>query len=213
MPKISEERRAERRQALIEAAWRCAARRGYHELTIDDVCLEAGVSKGLFYGYFQSKQQLLLTLLDDDAGVINGLIGDLAGGRGGRVDQLRRFVQAMLKHGEDPARVQVRADLWASMLTTPGVREQFIATVRRRRELLRSWIEESFDRGALHDVPPRALASIVIALVDGLTLHGALDPGGFRWQNVRRAIDVLLVSFASAQIEAPSRQEGLRDAG
>jgi AcrR family transcriptional regulator len=201
MPKISERRRTERRQALIDAAWRCAAVRGYHDLTVDDVCLEAGVSKGLFYGYFQSKQQLLLALLEEDAGDVDTLIGDLASGRGDSVDQLRRFAHAMLKHGEDPARVQVRADLWATMLTTPEVRGQFVAAVRRRRDLLRSWIERSLDAATLDGVPPRALASVIIALVDGLTLHGALDASAFRWTNVRRVIDLLLLRFESARAD------------
>lgn len=201
MPRISGRRRRERRQALIDAAWRCAAVHGYHELTVDDVCAEAGVSKGLFYGYFQSKQQLLLALLEEDAGDIDTLIGGLATGPGDGVARLRRFARAMLEHGEDPARVQVRADLWATMLTTSEVREQFTAVVRRRRELLCAWIEQSFDPASLHGVPPRTLASILIALADGLTLHGALDSSAFRWPNVRRAIDLLLISFPSAPDE------------
>jgi AcrR family transcriptional regulator len=201
MPKISERRRAERRRALIEAAWRCAAVRGYHDLTVDAVCAEAGVSKGLFYGYFHSKQQLLLALLEEDAGDIDTLIGDLATGRGDGVERLRGFAHAMLRHAEDPARVQVRADLWATMLGTPEVRDQFVAVVRRRRDLLRSWIEQSFEPETLDGVPPRALASVVIALVDGLTLHAALDAGAFRWPNVRRVIDVLLLRFATAPVD------------
>lgn len=201
MPRISEGRRSERRQSLIDAAWRCAAREGYHSVTVDDVCLEAGVSKGMFYGYFSSKQALLLALLEEDAGLIDSLIGGLADGSVKGVDRLRRFAQAMLEHGEDPARVQVRADLWASMLTTLEVRDQFATVVRRRRELLRSSIEQSFDPADLHGVAPRALASIVIALADGLTLHGALDPSGFRWSNVRKAIDVLLLCFTSPEAD------------
>jgi TetR/AcrR family transcriptional regulator, repressor for uid operon len=201
MPRISEGRRGERRQSLIDAAWRCAAREGYHSVTVDDVCLEAGVSKGMFYGYFSSKQALLLALLEEDAGLIDSLIGSLADGTVRGVDRLRRFAQAMLKHGEDPARVQVRADLWASMLTTLEVRDQFATVVRRRRELLRSSIEQSFHPADLRGVAPRALASIVIALADGLTLHGALDPAGFRWSNVRRAIDVLLLCFTTPEAD------------
>jgi AcrR family transcriptional regulator len=202
MPRISGRRRWERRQALIDAAWRCAAVRGYHELTVDAICAEAGVSKGLFYGYFRSKRELLLALLEEDAGDIDTLIGAMDRGPGDSVARLRRFAHAMLKHGEDPARVQVRADLWATMLTTPEVREQFAAVVRRRRELLCAWIEESVDSAALHGVPPRTLASILIALADGLILHGALDSSAFRWPNVRRAIDLLLVGLPSAPVDA-----------
>ncbi|MGH7876565.1 MAG: TetR/AcrR family transcriptional regulator, partial [Candidatus Dormibacteraceae bacterium] len=67
MPKLAAATRAERRTQLIQAAWRCAARKGYRDMTVDDVCTEAGVSKGAFYGYFHQKQDLLVALLDDDA--------------------------------------------------------------------------------------------------------------------------------------------------
>ena len=67
MPKLRPETRIERRQLLIDAAWRCAAVRGFRDLTVDDVCAEAGVSKGAFYGYFEHKQELLLALLEDDS--------------------------------------------------------------------------------------------------------------------------------------------------
>jgi len=195
MPKISDEVRSERRQGLIEAAWRCASRQGYHAMTVDDVCIEAGVSKGAFYGYFDSKQHLLLTLLEEDAIEVDDIIADLAERQMEPVERLRAFAQAMVEHASDPARIQVRADLWSAMLTDPQVRERFVDTVRRRRSLLRESIESSFDVGQLHEVPPRALASCLLAVADGLTLHAALDPSAFRWANVRRAIDRMLTSF------------------
>lgn len=71
MPKLRPETRVERRQELVEAAWRCAAVRGFGDLTVDDVCAEAGVSKGAFYGYFEQKHDLLLALLDDDAAALD----------------------------------------------------------------------------------------------------------------------------------------------
>jgi hypothetical protein len=51
------------------------------------------------------------------------------------VDRVRRFAQAMLARGDDPARVQVRADLWADLLTEDVVRERLAAVTARRRQL------------------------------------------------------------------------------
>jgi TetR/AcrR family transcriptional repressor of uid operon len=60
MPSLAPRLKEERRRNLLEAAWRCAARKGWAELTVDEVCQEAGVSKGSFYGYFDTKQALLI---------------------------------------------------------------------------------------------------------------------------------------------------------
>jgi hypothetical protein len=101
----------------------------------------------------------------------------------------------MLARGEDAARVQVRADLWADLLTEDVVRQRLAEATQRRRELVRGWIEEAVASGELAAIPANALASILLALADGLMLHGALDPDAFRWANVRRAIDLLLAGI------------------
>ena len=110
MPKIRPETRVERRQLLIDAAWRCAAVRGFRDLTVDDVCAEAGVSKGAFYGYFTQKRDVLLALLEDDAAALDGELERITQGNVSSVERVRRFAQVMLARGDDPARVQVRAD-------------------------------------------------------------------------------------------------------
>jgi TetR/AcrR family transcriptional regulator, repressor for uid operon len=195
VPKLSPETRSERRQALIDAAWRCAAVRGFRDLTVDDVCAQAEVSKGGFYGYFEQKQGLLLALLEDDTASLDRELDQITARTKSGVERLRRFAQAMLARGDDAARVQVRADLWADLLTEEDVRRELAVATQRRRELLRSWIEEAVASGELVEIPANALASILLALADGLMLHGALDSDAFRWRNVRRAIDVLLAGI------------------
>lgn len=196
MPRLAPDVRKERRQQLIDAAWRCAATRGFQSLTVEEVCVEAGVSKGSFYSYFDQKQDLLLALLEDDAADVDAIMEDVRRARAGGVEQLRRLTRAMLERGEDAAMLQVRADLWAEMSTNRTVKERFADVVRRRRIALRSWIEESVVDGELVDVPANALAAILLALGDGLMLHAGLDPAGFRWTNVRRALDALLDGIA-----------------
>jgi len=59
VPKYSRLTGDERRAALEEAALICMARGGILEFTIDKVCREAGVSRGLITHHFQTKDGLL----------------------------------------------------------------------------------------------------------------------------------------------------------
>lgn len=182
---------------MIDAAWRCATERGFRDLTVDDVCAEAGVSKGAFYGYFAQKRDLLIALLEDDAAALDGELERITRASSSSVERVRRFAQVMLAHAGAPGRVQVRTDLWSELLTDELVRAHVAQATSRRRELLRSWVEQGVGGGELAAIPENALASILLALTDGLMLHGALDPGAFRWRNVSRAIDVLLAGIAA----------------
>src|SRR5579859_757487 len=96
VPKLREETRVERRQELIAAAWRCAARGGFRDLTVDDVCAAAGVSKGAFYGYFEHKQDLLLALLDDDAAALDRELEQITRASGSGVERVRRLARVMV---------------------------------------------------------------------------------------------------------------------
>ena len=102
MPKLRPETRVERRQLLIDAAWRRAAVRGFGDLTVDDVCAEAQVSKGAFYGYFEHKQGLLLALLADDSDALDVELEASTAASSSGVQRVRRFAQAMLARGDDP---------------------------------------------------------------------------------------------------------------
>jgi AcrR family transcriptional regulator len=59
MPKISDEKRAARRQQILNAAWACFQRNGLHATTMDDIIREAGLSAGAVYSYFRNKDDLI----------------------------------------------------------------------------------------------------------------------------------------------------------
>ena len=55
------------REALADAAADLWAAEGFDAVKVEDICDRAGVSKGLFYFYFGSKEDLLVELIHVDA--------------------------------------------------------------------------------------------------------------------------------------------------
>ncbi|HEY6221418.1 MAG TPA: helix-turn-helix domain-containing protein, partial [Candidatus Eisenbacteria bacterium] len=53
---------AERRLLLLKAAFREVAEKGFSEVTLEDIALRAGVSKGVTLYYFESKEDLFREL-------------------------------------------------------------------------------------------------------------------------------------------------------
>ncbi|MEG0492512.1 MAG: TetR/AcrR family transcriptional regulator [Clostridia bacterium] len=50
--------------SLQDAATRCVASVGMRHITVDELAREAGISKGAFYRFFDSKEHLFLTMLE-----------------------------------------------------------------------------------------------------------------------------------------------------
>src|SRR5579871_3511760 len=53
-----------KREAFVEAALRLMQARGYEQTSIQDVLDAVGASRGAFYHYFDSKQELLGAMVD-----------------------------------------------------------------------------------------------------------------------------------------------------
>ena len=105
----------------------------------------------------------------------------------------------MLMQGADPARVQLRADVWGAVQTYPAVRGAVTKVVAERQRVLREWVEEAVAAGEMSiDFPPNALAALLLAISDGLVLHYALDPHAFRWGKISKAVDGMLEGFATS---------------
>ena len=66
MPKVAKEHGEARRRQIVDAAYRCFARRGFHQTTMRDIYQEAGLSPGAVYHYFASKDEIIQASFDLD---------------------------------------------------------------------------------------------------------------------------------------------------
>lgn len=71
--------RSARRRQLLRAAQAIFVAQGYHGAAMDDIAVEAGISKPVLYQHFPSKLELYLALLDEQ---IDGLIERIRSGLG-----------------------------------------------------------------------------------------------------------------------------------
>lgn len=71
--------KAASRNAILDAARRVAARDGAREMSLRGVAAEAGFAPAALYGYFRSKDELLLALAADDLGRLARVMKEAGG--------------------------------------------------------------------------------------------------------------------------------------
>ena len=121
MPKISEERRAERREQILGAARRCFAEHGYEGATVARLEEATGLSRGAIFNYFPSKEELFVELAVEDS----RRISDLWVNQG-----LAAVVGEVLEL--DPAWLGVYLELVRRVRTDRGVPPSASTSARRR---------------------------------------------------------------------------------
>lgn len=63
-----------RRKAILTAAKRVFAEKGYHRAHVSDIIAAAGIARGTFYLYFESKNAIFQELLDELLGELRGAV-------------------------------------------------------------------------------------------------------------------------------------------
>ncbi|WP_425802399.1 TetR/AcrR family transcriptional regulator [Desulfitobacterium sp. Sab5] len=62
-PKVSLEHKERKRQEILQAALRVFREKGFEPTTMQDIVIEAGISRGGLYSYFSSTEEIFLTLV------------------------------------------------------------------------------------------------------------------------------------------------------
>ncbi len=172
------ERKAETREALLDAAGQVFARRGYHGAAVDEVAAEAGFSTGALYSNFEGKEDLFLALLtreiERQVRAVSEAIGERATlderARGG-AEYWNRFLE------REPELVLLFMEFWAYAVRNPEVRSRFAARYAEVRASLARLIEQSArELGIELTRPAEHLAVAVDALADGFALQKLADP-------------------------------------
>jgi TetR/AcrR family transcriptional repressor of nem operon len=76
--RVSRQQVLENKRTILEAAGRLFRERGFESVTVNDVMKSAGLTHGGFYGYFQSKDDLIAQTLAELQGETAPLSADLA---------------------------------------------------------------------------------------------------------------------------------------
>mgnify|MGYP001172371193 CR=1 FL=1 len=102
-PRATRMPRSARRAQLLVAARQIFVSQGYHAAAMDDIAVQAGISKPVLYQHFPSKLDLYLALLDSGAEEIIALMRDaLASTRDNRT-RVTRAVEAYFEFVDDSA--------------------------------------------------------------------------------------------------------------
>ena len=86
----------EKRRAILHAAVRAFAEKGYHGCRIADVARQAGVAYGLVYHYFRDKDELLESVFDEQWTLFIGAIRAISEGPGTAAEQIASVIRFAL---------------------------------------------------------------------------------------------------------------------
>ena len=195
---MPQQRSEETRARILEAAIQCFSNAGYASASVDDICAQAGVSKGAFYHHFPSKQAIFLALLQDWLKTLDVAMESM---RKPTVPetlvQMTGMLPLVFASAQD--RLPMFLEFWLQASRDKAVWQATIAPYRHYQELFAQLIEAGVAEGSVKPVDSQATAQIIVSLAVGLLLQGVLDPHGADWQKVAaQSMQILMNGLATA---------------
>ena len=180
-----QQRSEETRARILEAAIKQFSVNGYNKASVDNICAQAGVSKGAFYHHFKTKQDVFLALLD---GWLQTFDQAIEASKDRPVPEtfqmMTEYFPYMFQSASENLPMFLEFLLQASRDET--IWQASIAPYRRYHKHFASLIKKGIAEGSFANVNPDLAARLIVSAAMGLLLQSLLDPEGAKWEKVAR---------------------------
>lgn len=184
---------AQRREQLLLAAYVVAVRDGLDAVTARAAAAEAGVSSGLVFFHFGSKEGLLLGLLDALlAGALDAEVTPEIAALPTASERLLALLRIELE-GLPPQRpaVELFFAYWVGLGRNPAFRDRIGGALERYRRVFEPVCAElAAELGA--DVRAPVLATVVVSFLQGCAVQAVREPERFDVEGLLASIGALL---------------------
>ena len=195
----------DKRQAILDAAIYTFARKGFHATRISDVAERAGIGKGTVYLYFDSKEDLLISILqsyiDEAMSLVEELVDDQIDARRGIEIFFEKGLQRFVDNPDLLIVMQQRL-----FLTDPDLQERGEIFFRTIIERIVAKIEEATKSGQIRSYDPPIVACAILGALGSFSLYQKLHPEQDPAETMQRVAKELPRFFAAALV--PEEAQG-----
>jgi AcrR family transcriptional regulator len=203
---------AARRKAILASAGELFDSQGYAATRMAEVAAGAGVSKGSIYNYFPSKHDLFKQLFTEAITPDEVSVERLTGQPTSAVAKVEALLDYWFSRVEHYKRVgRLTLEFWATAAReqrSGDLGEILPAVYDRGLDRLAVVIAQGIEAGEFpRQVRPRAAATLVYAVMDGLLVHMILNIGADVDEHLVRSVKRGVLAGLGARIGEPASDE------
>ena len=167
-----------RSDEILRTATDLFSEKSFHDVTMEEIAEEMGVSKGTIYNYFSSKENLYLEILKESFEAIETLLHkeiENSDPAPAKLKKLLTTIFTFYRENRKVLRILSRDE-------THLLKEHFELTEKWRMERLRLYekiMEKGIDEGSFVDQNPKLRALMLYGAVGAVMVHHdfSMDPG------------------------------------
>lgn len=162
-------------ELIRQAAIRVFSRKGFYKARAEEIAHEAGVAVGTIYNYFDTKEDILLSIFKGEFEERVRFYEKLQGSSLSIPEQIRRLLQehfSLLKERAELAQVLLRERFNPGKGFKDRLGDLYRGMLKRIEALIREGVEE----GWVRPCHPRIVAHALFGVVESISAYGILYP-------------------------------------
>jgi len=165
----------DKKELIRQAAIRVFSRKGFYKARAEEIANEAGVAVGTIYNYFDSKEEILLSIFKTEFEARISFFEELRGSGLSVPEQIAQILAdhfSLLQENTELAQVLLQEQF------NPGKRfkDKLVDFHRKVVERIEVLIQEGMDQGWVRPCNPRIIAPALFAVVQSIASWEMIHP-------------------------------------
>jgi len=190
-------RSAAQKKRILDAAQTCFIESGFHSASMAKIAQTAGMSPGLIYRYFESKNAIIRAIVESQLEITLARIQDLRDAEDLSA-ALFEYLDAHDSARQKPLSVSLFLEMSAAGMRDPEIAQEIKRLDQKVCAEIAGWLGRSEERGG-YGLPADVAAERALGLqcvIEGLKVRKARDPS-LKGEHLRNTIDALVSSLAA----------------
>jgi AcrR family transcriptional regulator len=192
MPKgipLTEEEQVRRRKEIFHASVHLFLNKGFNETSMREIAEAAGIGKSTLYDYFPTKDDILLSFVEDEIQRLTEQVKEIAKQNVGAREKLRQMMFAYMDY------LATNEDFYMKLSTeVQRLAQNSLERIQRKRhdlqDMLRDTIEEGIQEGCFRPVDSLLATRVIFTALTPAVY--TTRPSGSRQQMMEEAFTLML---------------------
>lgn len=179
---------SDKRQQIIRAATKIFAHDGYYNARVSDIAKEAGIAHGTVYLYFDSKEELLITIFDEQMAELVSYVRTEVEKEKGAFEKLHRMITIQMQL------IETNRELTELLLIEFRHSSKFFEDSSLDRtldyiKLIGDVLKEGIDEGIIReDVDVSTAATMLFCSIEGIVTRWILEDAQYSLEETANTV-------------------------
>ncbi len=187
-----------RQKEILDAARELFLRKGFHETTLEEIARHADYGKGTIYNYFESKEDLFRSIIDQLTNELEQMVREAVAGPEGIRAKLKAYATAVIRYANqnyDLFRFIAQVVFGSGIPEYEAMLMRFRAGITEINRMISQYLEQEIAAGKARPFDPLVLIELFDGMVRSYCMMHCAEKRVLSETEIEKVVDAIVSVF------------------